>query len=372
MNLTITKLTMPAAAANDALAPAPAAAQPDAASAAADFAGWLDQLAAALPGQPLAAADAAAGDDSPAGDDTDTTIDTAAQPALAAQAQPLPTLSPHAAAAQPTLAPLAATALPTLAPLAAAAQPLPMLAALVMPPVAPTAAPLPAGADGAAPGQPLLAPAAIGAPALAAAAAPASATNPVHDARATAPQAAIAAGAADSQAAPDQLTPAWGVAAPSSSPAPAPSTLALSGTPPAWRQALHEALGERLQVQVGNRVEQAVIRLEPPDLGRVDIAIRYSAGSLQVALSATHSEVVRQLHSVSDNLRNDLAGRQYSEVTVSVSQVAQASRAQQGGFAGFGDQQRQRQGGREQDQAAPGAALADAGGNHAFSLNAHG
>lgn len=190
-----------------------------------------------------------------------------------------------------------------------------------------------------------------------------------------APRGAVVAAAAERNAAGDSPAPAatgtapgWGVAAPSANDAPmsAPSPVVLAGQPAAWRQTLHEALGERLRVQAGNNIEQAVIRLEPPDLGRVDISIRHSAGTLQVALSATHSEVVRQLQNVSDNLRNDLAGRQYAEVTVSVSQTP---RAQQGGFAGFGEQQqRQRQGGREPEDAAPGLALADAGGDNAFSL----
>jgi flagellar hook-length control protein FliK len=160
----------------------------------------------------------------------------------------------------------------------------------------------------------------------------------------------------------------WGIAASAPSQPAAPATVALAGPPAAWRQTLHEALGDRLQMQVGNNFQQAVIRLEPPDLGRIDIAIRHSAGTLEVALSATHGEVVRQLHSVSDNLRNDLAGRQYSEVTISVSQ---APRAQQPGASAFADQQgRQRQGGREQDDTTPGLALADAGlATSTFSLN---
>jgi flagellar hook-length control protein FliK len=195
---------------------------------------------------------------------------------------------------------------------------------------------------------------------------------------AAAPPAAVASGTGE-RSATEQATPAanpataapvsgWGIGAPAPAQPAAPATVALAGPPAAWRQTLQEALGDRLHMQVGNNFQQAVIRLEPPDLGRIDIAIRHSAGTLQVALSATHVEVVRQLHSVSDNLRNDLAGRQYAEVTVSVSQ---APRAQQAGQSAFADQQgRQRQGGREADDAAPGLALADAGtATSTFTLN---
>jgi flagellar hook-length control protein FliK len=194
-------------------------------------------------------------------------------------------------------------------------------------------------------------------------------------AQASAGQAAAQAGPAAADAAGDTppaapVAPAWG-AAPAGTqgvaqPAPA---MALEGPPAAWRQTLHEALGERLRTQVGNNLEQAVIRLDPPNLGRIEIAIRHSAGTLEVSLSATHNDVVRQLQAVSDNLRNDLASRQYSEVSVTVAQAPRG--AQPGGANPFADQQgRGRQGGREQEQAAPGMALADAGKpDTTFSLN---
>jgi flagellar hook-length control protein FliK len=138
----------------------------------------------------------------------------------------------------------------------------------------------------------------------------------------------------------------------------AADTVALAGPPTAWRQSLQEALGERLQLQVGNNMEQAVIRLEPPQLGQIDIAIRHSAGSLEVNISASNSEVLRQLQTVSDNLKSDLSQRQFSEVAVTVSP------AQKNNAAPFGDPQQQgrgRQQGRDQDESEPGRALAEAG-----------
>jgi flagellar hook-length control protein FliK len=147
---------------------------------------------------------------------------------------------------------------------------------------------------------------------------------------------------------------------------PAADTVKLAGPPTAWRQSLQEALGERLQLQVGNKVEQAVIRLEPPQLGQIDIAIRHSAGSLEVNISATNSEVLRQLQTVSDNLKSELSQRQFSEVAVTVTP------APKNNAAPFGDPQQQgrgRQQGREQDEYEPGRALAEAGNPaSAFSL----
>jgi len=133
-------------------------------------------------------------------------------------------------------------------------------------------------------------------------------------------------------------------------------TIKLAGPPTAWRQSLQEALGDRLHLQVGKNVEQAVIRLEPPQLGRIDIAIRHSNGTLEVNISATNGEVLRQLQNVSENLRSDLAQRQYTDVAVSVTPAPKSN-----GAAPFGDPQQQgrgRQQNRDQDE--PGRALAEA------------
>ncbi|WP_020651618.1 flagellar hook-length control protein FliK [Massilia niastensis] len=162
----------------------------------------------------------------------------------------------------------------------------------------------------------------------------------------------------------------WGVNPPAAGAAPARAadTVALAGPPAAWRRSLQEALGERLDLQLGKNVEQAMIRLEPPQLGRIDISIRHAAGSLEVHISATHGEVLRQLNTVSDNLRNDLAQRQYTEVSVSVTQAP--ARAQAGAQFGADAQGRGRQP-REQEHT-PGMALLDAGAPHPdllFSLN---
>jgi flagellar hook-length control protein FliK len=138
---------------------------------------------------------------------------------------------------------------------------------------------------------------------------------------------------------------------------PAADTVKLAGPPTAWRQTLQETLGDRLNVHVGNNVQQATISIEPPQLGRIDIAIRHSAGTLEVNISATNGDVLRQLQTVSDNLRNDLSQRQYTEVAVTVTP------APRNNAAPFGDPQQQgrgRQQGRDQDNE-PGRGLAEAG-----------
>lgn len=156
---------------------------------------------------------------------------------------------------------------------------------------------------------------------------------------------------------PAAAAPLMGAAAPAPA-QPAADTVKLAGPPTAWRQTLQETLGDKLHVQVGNNVQQATISIEPPQLGRIDIAIRHSAGTLEVNISATHGEVLRQLQTVGDNLRNDLSQRQYTEVAVTVTPTPK------NGAAPFGDPQQQqgrgRQQGRDQDNE-PGRGLAEAG-----------
>jgi flagellar hook-length control protein FliK len=61
-----------------------------------------------------------------------------------------------------------------------------------------------------------------------------------------------------------------------------------------------------------------VIRLDPPMMGSIEVVIRHEAGNLQVQLNATHGEVQRQLQAIGDSLRQDLAHRQYTDVSVLV------------------------------------------------------
>lgn len=180
---------------------------------------------------------------------------------------------------------------------------------------------------------------------------------------------AAAATTTDAPLAADAPAPlAAGGVAPSQPAAPASSELKLAAaTPAAWQQPLREALGDRLQLQLSRNIDQAVIRLDPPNLGRIEIAIRHMGGNLEVNISATHSEVVRQLNTISETMRSDLAARQFTEVAVNVTGATRAAGASQQSF----DQQgRQRQQDGAPDEADPGRALAEAGHpSSTFSLN---
>ncbi|MES2165134.1 MAG: flagellar hook-length control protein FliK [Pseudomonadota bacterium] len=132
---------------------------------------------------------------------------------------------------------------------------------------------------------------------------------------------------------------------------PAAAVVKLAGAPDQWQQPLRDALGDRLQLQLQRNNDHAVIRLEPPNMGSIEISIRHSAGSLQVNLSANHSEVLRQLNAIGDSVRQDLSTRQFSDVSVTVSSSRAQAQADSGGRNG---QQREQEEGRT-----PGRALSD-------------
>ncbi|MET0518972.1 MAG: flagellar hook-length control protein FliK [Burkholderiaceae bacterium] len=150
------------------------------------------------------------------------------------------------------------------------------------------------------------------------------------------------------------------LAAPAELPAAAP--LQLRGEPGQWQQPLLQALGDRLQLQIAARSEQATIKLSPPMLGQVEIAIRQQGGELQVRLSASHGDVARQLQAGSETLRQDLVQRHSGEVSVQVSASSRDvdTRGGQGGRGdGFGGGQSNGQSAPDQ-QRRPGRALSEA------------
>ncbi|USX17346.1 flagellar hook-length control protein FliK [Oxalobacteraceae bacterium OTU3CAMAD1] len=192
--------------------------------------------------------------------------------------------------------------------------------------------------------------AAAGQPANTGAAPPATATVAKDESRATAAvPAATSASAGLTAGAP-------------AAPAAPGATVKLAGTPEQWQQPLRQALGDRLQLNLQRNNDHAVIRLEPPNMGSIEISIRHSAGSLQVNLSANNSEVLRQLNSIGDSVRQDLSTRQFSDVAVTVS----SSRAQSQAQADSGGRNGQQ---RDQDDArTPGRALSEDGAASLFAM----
>lgn len=118
----------------------------------------------------------------------------------------------------------------------------------------------------------------------------------------------------------------------------APSTtLKLDTEDSRWSQQLQRVLGERLQVQVKNQIQHATIRLDPPDMGKIDISLHIENGRMQVQINASHADVYRALQQTSNDLRQSLTEQNVVQVNVQVS--SQSGGQQQSKDAPFSQQQ---------------------------------
>lgn len=102
-----------------------------------------------------------------------------------------------------------------------------------------------------------------------------------------------------------------------------------------WAQQLHSALNDRLQIQVRNQVQHATIRLDPPEMGKVDISLQIENGRMQVHISASNGETYRSLQQISNELRQSLTEQNFVQVNVQVSSQSgqHQQRQQQSGSA---------------------------------------
>ncbi|MGT3206153.1 flagellar hook-length control protein FliK [Yersinia enterocolitica] len=107
------------------------------------------------------------------------------------------------------------------------------------------------------------------------------------------------------------------------------SQLTLATNQKEWSQQLHTVLGERLQLQVENKVQHATIRLDPPEMGKIDISVHMEGGKLQVHINANQADVYRALQQTSAELRQTLMGQNSSAVEVQISAHSQQQQRQQ-------------------------------------------
>lgn len=103
--------------------------------------------------------------------------------------------------------------------------------------------------------------------------------------------------------------------------------LRLDGATAEMPQQLQHALGERLNLQVNNQIQHATIRLDPPDMGKIEISLHFEAGKLQVQINAGQGDVYRALQQVSNDLRQALTEQHFVDVDVQVS--SQSAQQQQ-------------------------------------------
>nr|WP_232106401.1 flagellar hook-length control protein FliK [Pseudomonas mendocina] len=96
-----------------------------------------------------------------------------------------------------------------------------------------------------------------------------------------------------------------------------------------WGEQMLASLREHVDLQINQRIQNATIRLDPPELGSLEIFLSHESGRLSVQLSAANADVARLLQQTSERLRQELVGQNFVQVNVQVSADAQGGRQQQ-------------------------------------------
>lgn len=87
-----------------------------------------------------------------------------------------------------------------------------------------------------------------------------------------------------------------------------------------WARELMAALAERVEMQISQQIKEARIRLDPPELGRLQLTVRLDGDRLSVHLNASHAQTREALQHQQERLRADLAGEYGHGVEVTVGQ----------------------------------------------------
>lgn len=95
-----------------------------------------------------------------------------------------------------------------------------------------------------------------------------------------------------------------------------------------WGEQMLGSLREQVDLQINQRIQNATIRLDPPELGSLEIFLSHESGRLSVQLSAANADVARLLQQTSERLRQELVGQHFVQVDVQVSADAQGGRQQ--------------------------------------------
>ncbi|MEL7560563.1 flagellar hook-length control protein FliK [Stutzerimonas chloritidismutans] len=85
-----------------------------------------------------------------------------------------------------------------------------------------------------------------------------------------------------------------------------------------WGEQMLHALRENVDLQIQQKIQSATIRLDPPELGSMEILLSHESGRLNVHLSAANADVARLLQQTSERLRQELVGQHFVQVNVQV------------------------------------------------------
>ncbi|MCW8330682.1 flagellar hook-length control protein FliK [Photobacterium sp. SDRW27] len=102
-------------------------------------------------------------------------------------------------------------------------------------------------------------------------------------------------------------------------------------TEPEWGRDLVEQLRSRMQLSKTDQIQQAHVRLDPPELGRLEVNLRLEGDKVSVHFTAAHPQLREALAANAERLRFDLDGSQMQLADVSVSSGQYQQSHQQSG-----------------------------------------
>ncbi|WOX52107.1 lateral flagellar hook-length control protein LafE [Aeromonas sp. CD] len=100
----------------------------------------------------------------------------------------------------------------------------------------------------------------------------------------------------------------------------------LVDNPAQWGQQLMDVLKDKVELQVNQQIKQAHIRLDPPELGRLELTVRLEGDRLNVQLNVTNPAVREALIQSMERLRMSLAPHHAGGVEVNVGQGGEQER----------------------------------------------
>ncbi|WP_429164431.1 flagellar hook-length control protein FliK [Aeromonas rivipollensis] len=100
----------------------------------------------------------------------------------------------------------------------------------------------------------------------------------------------------------------------------------LSDNQTQWGQQLVDVLKDKLELQVNHGIKQAHIRLDPPELGRLELTVRVEGDRLSVQLNVTNPAVREAMIQSMERLRMSLAPHHAGGVEVNVGQGGEQER----------------------------------------------
>ncbi len=96
------------------------------------------------------------------------------------------------------------------------------------------------------------------------------------------------------------------------------SMVKLDSQQQSWSKQLCNVLQDRIEMQINQHIKQAKIRLDPPELGRLDLTVRFDGDRLSVVVNSSNASVREALQDSLANLRGGLTDQFGAGVDVNV------------------------------------------------------